>query len=384
MIESTSSCTKASGVKLNFLTANWTISLRYVAPGISADVDEISAWWLGQDPLRTPRFDRVAFACGLQADILVVRLPDTTAALRVGAGRGDRIEGAVNVATGRSRYGKQLVYYDGPVDNPGTCGEGAGTPNGEGIAVVYLGACTDVPTAVVAAHELVHALGALAEGGPPHACPETPGHPCDSTLDVLYPFAGTSPLASLALDVGHDDYYGHSGAWPDVQDSLWLRLVTQVRLALAITGKGSVESDVPGIDCTAACMTDWDAGSVVALEALPVKGQRFVRWTGSCAGASRCEVTLQAATSVAALFAPARYGLVVSVAGRGVVTGAGAPCRSSRCARSADSYTALLLQAKPAAGWRLAGWGGACAGRGATCSVPMTKATAVRARFVRL
>ena len=356
-----------------------------VAPQISGDVDEIDAWWRGQDPLRTPRFDRVAFPCGLQADILVVRLPDSAATLRAGAGRGDRIEGAVNVATGRSPYEKQLVYYDGPVDNPGTCGEGAGTPDGDGLALVYLDACTDVPTAVVAAHELVHAFGALAEGGPPHACPDTPGHPCDSTLDVLYPYAGTSPLASLVLDVGHDDYYGHSGAWPDVQDSLWLRLVTQqVQLALAVTGKGSVESDVPGIDCAASCVTEWDAGSVVALEALPGGGQRFVRWTGACAGAVRCQVTLRAAASVAALFAASRYGLVVSVAGRGTVTGAGGACRAPRCARSVDSYTPLRLRARPAAGWRLAGWSGACAGRAATCTLPMTKATAVRARFVRL
>jgi hypothetical protein len=356
-----------------------------LAPRISADVDEIDEWWRSQDPLRTPRFDRLAFPCGLQADILVVRLPDTAATLRPGAGRGDRIDGAVNVATGRSPYEKQLVYYDGPVDDQGTCGEGSGTQDGEGVALVYLGACTDVPTAVVAAHELVHALGALADSGPPHACPDTRGHPCDSALDLLYPFAGTTPLGSLVLDVGRDDYYGHSGAWPDVQDSLWLRLVTrQAQLALAITGRGSVESDVPGIDCAEACVTDWDAGSVVALEALPVGGQRFVRWTGACTGASRCEVTVQAATSVAALFAPARYPLVVSVAGRGTVTGAGAPCRASRCARSAASYTPLRLRARPATGWRLAGWGGACAGRRTTCTVPMAKPTAVRARFVRL
>ena len=356
-----------------------------VAPRISADVDEIDAWWRGQDPLRTPRFDRVAFACGLQADIIVVRLPDTAATLRPGADRAERIEANVNVATGRSRYEKQLVYYDGPVDDADTCGEGAGAQDGAGFALVYLGGCTDVPSAVVAAHELVHALGALADSGPPHACPDTRGHPCDSTLDLLYPYAGTSPLGSLVLDVGHDDYYGHSGAWPDVQDSLWLRLLTQqLPLALAITGRGSVESDVPGLDCAASCTTEWDAGSVVSLEALPGGGQRFVRWSGACAGASRCEVSLKAATTVTALFAPERYGLVVSVTGRGTVSGAGAPCRAARCARSAGSYTPRRLRARPAAGWRLAGWGGACAGRGATCTVPMTRATAVRARFVRL
>ena len=173
-----------------------------LASQLSADVDAIDAWWLAQDPAREPRFDRVAFACGLQADILSLRLSDTAATLRSSAVRGDRIEAQASAATGRSPYEKLLVYYDGPVDDADLCGEGAGTPGGDGIAMVYLGACTDIPTAIIAAHELLHAFGALPDGAP-HACPDTRGHPCDSEADVLYPFAmpGTT-LASLVLDVG--------------------------------------------------------------------------------------------------------------------------------------------------------------------------------------
>ena len=354
-----------------------------LAPRISSDIDEIDAWWRGQDTLREPRFDRAAFSCGPQADILVVKLTDGAARLRA-SDRYDRITDTVLLATGRSQYEKELVYYDGPVDDVDACGEGAGRADGEGAGIVYLGACSDVPSAAVAAHELLHAFGALADSGPPHACPDTRGHPCDSTLDLLYPYASAVPLGSLALDVGHDDYYGHSGSWPDVQDSLWLRLVAQqLSLALAITGKGSVESDIPGIDCAASCLTDWDAGSTVSLEALPADGQRFVRWSGSCTGSVRCAVSLRAAASVGALFAPARFGLVLSVSGRGAVSGAGTPCRVARCLRTATSYAPLRLRAMPAAGWRLAGWSGVCAGRASTCTVPMTKATAVRARFVR-
>jgi Divergent InlB B-repeat domain len=354
-----------------------------LAGRISADIDEIDAWWRGQDALREPRFDRASFACGPQADILVLRLTDGASRLRA-SDRYERITDAVLLATGHSQYEKQLVYYDGPVDDVAACGEGGGRADGEGAGVVYLGACSDVPSAAVAAHELVHALGALPRSGPPHACPDTPGHPCDSTLDLLYPYASSVPLGSLALDVGHDDYYGHSGSWLDIQDSLWLRLVNQqLRLALAITGKGSVESDVPGIDCAASCATEWDAGSAVSLEALPADGQRFVGWSGSCAGSSRCDVSLTAAASVGVLFAPARLGLVIAVSGGGAVSGAGTPCRVARCSRTATSYTPLRLRATPAAGWRLAGWSGACAGRTSTCTVPMRKATAVRARFVK-
>jgi hypothetical protein len=356
-----------------------------LAPQISADVDAIDAWWLAQDPAREPRFDRVAFSCGLQADILTLRLSDPAATLQSSAVRGDRIEAQVSAATGRSPYEKLLVYSAGPVDDADLCGEGAGTPGGDGVAMVYLGACTDIPSANIAAHELLHSFGALPDGAP-HSCPDTRGHPCDSEADILYPFAvpGTT-LASLILDVGRDDYYGHGGGWPDIQDSLWLRLVSQqIRLTLAIAGRGSVESDVPGVDCAVSCGTDWDTGSVVALEPLAGNGQRFVRWSGACTGSDRCEVKLDAARSVVAFFAPDRFGLVVAVAGKGRVTGAGAPCAASRCVRAARSYTPLRLRATPAKGWRLAGWSGGCTGRAATCTVPMTKAAAVRARFVRL
>ena len=35
-----------------------------LAPRISADVDEIAAWWRTQDAEREPRFDRASFPCG--------------------------------------------------------------------------------------------------------------------------------------------------------------------------------------------------------------------------------------------------------------------------------------------------------------------------------
>jgi len=69
---------------------------------------------------------------------------------------------------------------------------------------VYLGACTDVPNASVAAHELLHALSALPDGAP-HPCSlEDDGHPCDSQQDILYPFASGALPQGLVLDVGRD------------------------------------------------------------------------------------------------------------------------------------------------------------------------------------
>ena len=355
-----------------------------LAPRISGDVDEIAAWWRTQDAEREPRFDRASFPCGPQADIITLRLPDSATAITPGTVRFERIANAVTATTGTPGYEKHLVYYDGPTDNDRICGQGGGTADGPGIAIVYLSSCSGVPTPPVAAHELLHAFGALPAGGPPNACPDTRAHPCDSDTDLLYPFADTTPLGSLILDFGRNDYYGHSGGWLDVQDSLWLRLVTrQVPLTLGIAGTGSVESDIPGVDCAASCTTEWDAGTSVSLDALAGEGQRFVRWSGACTGTLRCEVALSAAASVGVLFAPARFGVVVSVAGQGAVTGAGAPCRLARCVRQAPSYAPLRLRATAAKGWRLAGWTGACSGRTAVCTLPMTRTSAVRARFAK-
>ena len=217
-----------------------------LAPRISADVDEIAAWWRTQDGEREPRFDRAAFPCGPQADIVTLRLTGSAAALAPGNTRFERIANAIQAPTGYSGYEKHLVYYDGPTDNDRICGQGGGTADAAGIAIVYLSACSGVPTASVAAHELLHAFGALAASGPPNACPDTRGHPCDSDTDLLYPFADTTPLGSLILDFGRNDYYGHAGGWLDVQDSPWLRLVTrQVPLTVGIAGPGPSRATSP-------------------------------------------------------------------------------------------------------------------------------------------
>jgi hypothetical protein len=84
-----------------------------------------------------------------------------------------------------------------------------------------------------------------------------------------------------------------------------------------------------------------------------------------------------------ALFAPERFPLTVVVAGRGAVSGGSLRCTVARCVRAAPSYTTVRLVATAAKGWRFAGWAGACTRRSGACTVPMTKATSVRARFVK-
>jgi hypothetical protein len=359
-----------------------------VAQQLLDDAERIDAWWRREDPTRTLRFDNFPFPCGAQLDVTLVRVPQSSTELRPVTGRFEKILNAMLGAGLNSRFVEYLVYYDGPTDPLPSgfqvCGQGGPLASGSGVSMVYLGACAGVPTAPTAVHELLHGLGAVALGAP-HACPNDVAHVCDSPTDIMYPFASGQELDPLSLDAGHDDYYGHSGAWLDVQDSAWLVfLAAQVRLALQVTGSGSVKSDIPGVDCSAACSSDWNAGTKLALAATPAKGQRFVRWTGACSGVGACSVDLAQAANVGAEFAVAVYPLRVAKSGRGTVRGAkGAIVCGTRCATSIKSFTATTLTATPAKGWRFRSWSGACRGAKLSCVVPMTGPSTVRATFVK-
>ena len=357
-----------------------------LAPRISADVDEIATWWQRNDAGRTPRFDVAPFGCGLQVDLTLERLTATAAELLARDSRWDRVYDDLDRSGFDDTFTKYLVYYDGPVDDPRLCGQGGGFPRGGGIAVIYLQACTSVSSASTAAHELLHTFGALDGATPPNGCPDDASHVCDSTGDVLYPFAQPAPLSSFVLDLNRDDYYGHGGAWFDVRESAWLRhLDAQLPLSVLLRGRGTVKSDAPGVRCAASCRTEWNAGSAVVLSAEPAAGQRFVRWSGACAfaAAATCATTLDAARVVTALFAPARFRLALSVKGRGRIAG-GASCARIRCVRQVTSHRVLTLRARPAQGWRLRAWTGGCRGAKVGCRLPMKKASSVRATFVRV
>lgn len=351
-----------------------------LAAQISSDVDDIGAWWRSQDPTREPRFDRTSFACGLQVDLTVVRLPDAGAQLLGDPGI-ERIFRETMETSRQSIFQSYVVYYDGPVAESRLCGVAYGASGGPGQAIVFLRACEGVPSETTAAHELLHTLGAVPDAGPSHICPQSSGHVCDSESDIMYPYASGATLSSFVLDVGRDDYYGHTGAWPDAQDSLWLRhLDAQAHLTLGIKGAGNVVSDVPGIDCDASCATDWDPGSSVVLDPTPGLGQRFIGWTGACSGSGSCKVVLDSAKSVGAVFARLAYRLTLTVKGKGaIVLPSGVGCKT-RCATSQTSYEAVVLKPKAAKGWRFVSWSGAC--RGTTrCRVPMTADTRVGAVF---
>jgi hypothetical protein len=277
-----------------------------------------------------------------------------------------------------SPYKKNVVYYSGPSVQPDVCGVGGGDVDGPGLAVVIPTGCPTVPSDTILAHELLHALGAVPPGDP-HPCPGDSGHPCDSPTDVLYPTTHGEPLSQKVLDFDHDDYYAHSGGWPDIQDSRWLSHLDTPQLAFAVMfiGTGTVTSDVPGIDCMLSCTTQWDTGSTFSLTAVPAAGERFVGWRGVCTGVGTCFVTLDTAAAVTAVFGP------VTVPVRVVVKGKGRVACTPACSRTFRAGHALTLHAVPAKGWRFVRWSGGCKGTAVRCRPATDFALAIRATFAR-
>jgi hypothetical protein len=355
------------------------------ASRMQTDWETIDSWWRGQDPTRDPRSDLATFSCGNQLDISVVRLPQSGSQLAAPDSPFELIWDAIEAAGFRSEFSKYIVYYDGPVGDDRICGVGSTVPNGTGLAVFQAQSCPGVEAAEVVAHELLHAMGAVPGPAPNNCPPPDDGHTCDNDRDLMFPFTDGTPLTELLLDPGRNDYYGHSGSWPDIQDSPWLvQLDRQAPFPLTISGPGRVASNVPGLDCTATCTTTWNTGTRLTLTPTPNAGSKLVRWSGGCTGVSQCSVAVGQGSGATALFAPSSYRLSVRVSGKGSVRGPGAGIRCpGRCASPAPSYVPLRLSAQPAKGWKLRSWTGACRGSRPTCTVPMSANTSARAVFVR-
>jgi hypothetical protein len=356
------------------------------ANAIASDVETVDAWWRGQDPARTPRFDFAAFpgCSGFGSlDISFVQLARTAAQLFPAEGRFGAIFGAM---PSFGRWKKTVVYYDGPIEDASLCGTGGGSVSSgsSSLAVVFPRAsCARSQSlrAAVLAHELTHELG-YPDGRQPHACPGNTGHVCDSDRDLMYPFLSVSSIDELVLDVNHDDYY-RGGTATDLAASNWLRHLEGPQQALSVTvvGNGTVTSDLPGIACVDACSSQWDIGSRVVLAPLAGNGHRFVGWTGGCVGPD-CAVTLVGPIAVQAVFAPLPR-LRVTIAGKGRVTGGGIACPTV-CSATVDAAGfPLPLVAAAARGWRFAGWTGGCRATRVRCTVVPEADVSVRARFVR-
>ena len=173
--------------------------LASVASMMQTNAEEIDVWWRGQDPSRVPRNDLASFPCGDQLDLTTVRSPQSGAQLAPLSGRFDAIVESLEAAGFGSSFTKYLVYYDAPVADGNVCGQGGSDASGFGVAIVYLQACSGVSTASVAAHEVLHTLGAVPRAAPHNCTGDSSDHTCDDEVDLMHPSIGGDPLSAKLL-----------------------------------------------------------------------------------------------------------------------------------------------------------------------------------------
>jgi Divergent InlB B-repeat domain len=163
---------------------------------------------------------------------------------------------------------------------------------------------------------------------------------------------------------------------------------TTFPLTVSVTGSGTVTGG--GINCGeggTTCSATLASGTNVTLTATPSTGETFTGWGDACSGSARtCSVTMSAARSVTATFSggsTAEVELSVAVTGRGTVTGGGITCGNGKAACRAKQRqgSTVGLTASSATGAKFSGWGGACRGQVATCTVEMDAAKRVTATF---
>ena len=167
----------------------------------------------------------------------------------------------------------------------------------------------------------------------------------------------------------------------------WIRgIVLTQQVAVTGTGTGRVTSTPAGIDCPTVCQTTFELGDTIALTAQAEPGSVFNRWIGACESTSPvCEVLMDGAPVPAtAVFDATSYRLDVtkSGAGSGSVTSdpAGIDCGTS-CEAAFSLGETVTLTATPDPGSTFSGWDGGCAGKAPTCTVTMSHASSVDARF---
>jgi subtilisin family serine protease len=216
---------------------------------------------------------------------------------------------------------------------------------------------------------------------------------CGSTCSALMPIGSTVTLTPVpAAEMA---FAGWSGACTGTgactvtmsQAQAVTATFNRVQYTLTVTkagtGVGSVSSSPDGIsNCTSTCKASMPINSAVTLTPTAAAGHQFTGWSGACTGTGACTVTMSAARSVTATFAPITHTLTVTKTGSGTVASSpsGISCGST-CTRSFNQGTTVTLTATAASGWRFAGWGGACSGTATTCSAAMTQASGVTATF---
>ena len=163
-------------------------------------------------------------------------------------------------------------------------------------------------------------------------------------------------------------------------------LATDAYLAIHTAGDGMVLATGSAAECQEHCLRRFARHSTVQLTAEPRNGGVFERWAGACAGqGASCTLNISAYTATRAVFSRQRLDVTVDGPGRVSSDLPGIQCPSV-CTAEYRSTDVVILTASPdniANGASFVGWSGysGCTGTSNSCTIPMTSARSVRARF---
>ncbi|NEX16035.1 MAG: hypothetical protein C1943_05220 [Halochromatium sp.] len=168
----------------------------------------------------------------------------------------------------------------------------------------------------------------------------------------------------------------------------WLSCTPPVpALTVTKTGEGDVLSDPVGIDCGETCTATFSLGTPVTLDASAHSGYHFDSWSGACTGAlPRCDLLFDQALAVQANFNQGplpSYRLQVEKQGSGRVTSrpTGIDCGQD-CSETYPLRTQVTLTSTADSGATFTGWGGACSGPAADCTIVIDADRSVSAGFI--
>ncbi len=190
---------------------------------IAKTVDEVNGWFTTQTIGGVvPRFLENA---GGEVAVRVIQLPLTTAQLAVA--KDSDIRAAVRAVWPAARDRKDMVFVREGVGTP-SCGDG---DVGGDYALVAESKCEQSVTgsdwpggaSYAVAHKLAHLFGAVPVCAPHHDAANR-AHVTGPGNDLLVASkpADLDPAATIVLDAGRDDYYGHGRAdCPDMAASAW-------------------------------------------------------------------------------------------------------------------------------------------------------------------
>ena len=162
-------------------------------------------------------------------------------------------------------------------------------------------------------------------------------------------------------------------------------------LTVSVSDFGVVRSTPAGINCGQSCERSFPSGTMVTLEAIPLARGSFVGWGEACAdagAAETCTVTMSAARRVTADFTASAFPVVVRRVGPGAANGRvrSMPFKidcGALCQADFDRDTSVTLNAEVNSNAEFERWERDCssAGSNPTCTLTVTRAYDVRARF---